>query len=147
MNSMIDTIVDTFVLPSISVDWKPEEIPWTCKDCNKKYKKIAGLRKHRKDKHGDGQEFVKGYECKQCNKFYTKIANFKKHIVKNRDETGVVVDDQSITDEIRDRAVIPETLPESNVTDRQVTNEADYVHLYSRCSLLLGLFACNFVCV
>eukprot|EP00794_Sanderia_malayensis_P016436 gene16436-18071_t len=145
MNSIIDTIVDTFVLPSIAVDWKPEETQWKCEKCNKTYKKIAGLRKHTKEKHGEGQEIVKGYECKYCTKFYVRIANFRRHNLKHHDEAGVAIDEQLLTEEIRDSAVIPDTLPKLNGDhEKEETNEGDYVHMYSRSALLLGLFACNF---
>eukprot|EP00794_Sanderia_malayensis_P001778 gene1778-1981_t len=126
-----DTIVDTFVLPSIAVDWKPEETQWKCEKCNKTYKKIAGLRKHTKEKHGEGQEIVKGYECKYCTKFYVRIVNFRRHILKHHDEAGVAIDEQLLIEEIRDSAVIPDTLPKLNGDhEKEETNEGDYVHMF-----------------
>ena len=55
MNFILDQIVDDFALPSLSSEWNTDEDIFKCKECGKTYKKVAALRKHRKEKHGPGK--------------------------------------------------------------------------------------------
>jgi hypothetical protein len=126
MNSILDKIVDEFAIPSISSDWRIDDAMFKCSKCDKRYKRIASLRKHNKEKHSmeldedvHSNSTTKDIECKYCKKKYMQEKAFKNHMSKKHPR-------QSLT--------------ESASSD----SSDDFVYRYSCSALCLGLLALDF---
>ena len=87
MNKILDLIADKFTLPPIDSEMD-EGDTFQCKDCGRKFKKVASLCKHQKTKHNltaapKSKKPIIGESeriCPFCCKDYKKSANLKKHI-------------------------------------------------------------------
>ena len=55
MEALLDTIVDTYIIPGMSTTETTDDI-FRCNLCGKKYKRINGLRDHIKKKHRENDE-------------------------------------------------------------------------------------------
>ena len=147
MNFILDQIVDDFALPSLSSEWNTDEDIFKCKECGKTYKKVATLRKHRKEKHGPGKEKVQEYKCKYCGKVYKKLNYFTSHLEKKHSKEDDAISEIKAILSGTKNAYDVHIIDVSEMASLELTekdNDMDQVLMYSRCALALGLFVLNF---